>query len=378
MPAERGLHASSATGPARPPSGAEARFRTGPRPRPGLLRPRLPGPWPRLPRLLFLLFLLAPLGCGGGGVRTNGAFSVGLVFDVGGLGDKSFNDAAYAGLMKAHRDLGVAYDYFEPKEGTDREAALRLFANGTSKLIVGVGFLFSDDIRKVALDFPGKQFVCIDYTWKEGDVIPPNLVGIRFREEEGAYLVGALAGLVTSTGTVGFVGGMDIPLIHKFEAGYRAGFEKTRPDGKVLVNYAGVTPDAFKNPSKGKELALAQIDGGADVIFHASGSTGLGVFEAARQRNKLVIGVDADQSSLAPGQVLTSMVKRVDHSVFDIIQRAQAGRFVPGILSEGLKEGGIDYVHDTGNARWITPAVQARLDELRKQIIDGTLVVPTH
>lgn len=323
------------------------------------------------------LMLLAAAGCGGGKKSADGAYSVGLVFDVGGLGDKSFNDSAYEGLVRARDELGIGFAYIEPDEGTDREAALRLFASGDPDLILGIGFLFTDDIEKVAREFPDKKFACVDYTWSEGKEVPPNLLGIKFREEEGAYLVGALAGLVSESGIAGFVGGMDIPLIHKFESGYRAGFARVRPEGKVVVAYAGVTGDAFKNPARGRELAVAQLDSGADVIFHASGSTGLGVFEAVRARGKLAIGVDADQSDVAPGHVLTSMVKRVDVAVFDVIRRARDGSFGGGILSEGLKEGGVDYVHNEANARWITPAVRDSVESLRRAIQEGRITVPS-
>jgi basic membrane protein A and related proteins len=330
------------------------------------------------PLSLLLLVVLALCACGkGGGKKSEERFHVGLVFDVGGLGDKSFNDAAYLGLTRAEKELGIQFEYFEPGEGTDREAALRILANGESRLIIGVGFLFTDDIRKVAQEYPDKKFACVDYTWSEGDSIPSNLVGIKFREEEGCYLVGSLAGLITKSGTVGFVGGMDIPLIRKFEAGYRAGFTRTRPGGKVLVNYAGVTGDAFKNPSKGKELALAQLDAGADILFHASGSTGLGVFEAVRDRDKLAIGVDADQADLAPGHVLTSMIKRVEVAVFDVIRRAQSGEFAPGILNEGLKEQGVDYVYNDKNAPLIPDDVHAQVESLRAEIVRGELQVPS-
>lgn len=323
-----------------------------------------------------VVVVLAAGACGKKQASKSEAYPVGLVFDVGGIGDKSFNDAAYAGLLRARDKLGIRFEYFEPGEGTDREAALRLLASGSSKLILGVGFLFTDDIETVAREYPEKLFACVDYTWTEGKQVPPNLVGLKFREEEGSFLVGAIAGLVSQSGTVGFVGGMDIPLIHKFEAGYHAGVLSVRPDAKVLVTYAGVTGEAFKNPAKGKELALAQIDAGADVIYHASGSTGLGVFEAARARNKLVIGVDSDQSEVAPDNCLTSMVKQVDVAVFDAITRARDGKFTGGILSEGLKEGGVDYIFNERNARWITPEIRARVEELRKDIVDGRRQVP--
>ena len=333
--------------------------------------------------LVFSLLLFAGVfvpGCGGGdggSEKADEAFRVGLVFDIGGLGDKSFNDAAQRGLLRARDELGIQFEYYEPAEGSEREAALRIFAAGETDLIIGVGFLFSDDIRKVAEEFPEKEFACIDMTWQEGDVVPPNLLGIKFREEQGSYLVGAIAGLVSKTGTVGFVGGMDIPLIHKFEAGYRAGFAAVRPDGRVLVRYAGVTGDAFQNPTKGKELALAQIDQGADVIFHASGSTGLGVFEAVRDRNALAIGVDSDQQSEAPGHILTSMTKQVDVAVYETAESALRGTFHGGIEVLGLAEGGVDYVFDENNAVWITPEIRERVEELRREIAEGDIEVPS-
>ena len=318
---------------------------------------------------------LAILGCGCGGSKAPAParpFHVGLVFDVGGLGDKSFNDLAYQGLQRAREELGVTFEYFEPTQSSDREAALRLYAESGADLIVGVGFLFTDDVNAVARDFPERHFVCVDYSWSEGQVVPPNVVGLKFREEEGSFLVGALAAMVSETGAVGFVGGMDIPLIHKFEAGYRAGVEHVRPGARVLVNYAGVTGDAFKNPAKGKELALAQYEQGADIIFHASGSTGLGVFEAAREKGRLAIGVDADQSAEAPGQVLSSMVKRVDRAVYDEIAQAKAGSFSGGIRGFGLREGGVDYVRSP----WVTPERQGQLDEIARKIAAGEIRVP--
>jgi basic membrane protein A and related proteins len=326
---------------------------------------------------LLIGLVLAAAGCGGDRSQTTRRqFHVGLVFDVGGLGDKSFNDLAYAGLLRARDQLGVSFEYFEPTQGSERESALRLFAQGDADLIIGVGFLFTDDIRAVAADFPTKKFVCVDYTWSPGDSVLPNMVGLKFREEEGAYLVGALAAMVAETGTIGFVGGMDIPLIHKFEAGYRAGALHINPQIRVIVNYAGVTGEAFKNPSKGKELALAQYDQGADIIFHASGSTGLGVFEAARQKQKLAIGVDADQAREAPGLVLTSMTKNVDVVVFQEIEAAVSGKFQGGVRVLGLAEGAVSYVRNESNSRWLTPERVQRLDAIRADIISGAILVP--
>ncbi len=323
-----------------------------------------------------ILGLVAVAGCTGGEEGEASGPAVALVFDVGGRGDKSFNDAAYRGLLQARDSLGIEFDIIEPGEGADREPALRLLAGTDASLIFGIGFLFTDDIRTIAGEFPDKHFVCVDYSLAEGEVLPPNLRVIRFREEQGSYLVGAIAALRSATGKIGFVGGMDIPLIHRFQAGYEAGARRVRPDVELLVGYAGVTGNAFKNPAKGKEIALAQYGAGVDVIFHASGSTGLGVFEAARKQRRFAIGVDSDQHDEAPGRVLTSMVKRVDVAVFETISAELGGHFTGGVLEMGLAERGVDYVYDSRNAGLITEAVRESIEVLRAAIIDGEITVP--
>lgn len=304
---------------------------------------------------------------------------VGLVFDVGGRGDKSFNDAAYLGLQMAKDSLGVPFQYIEPSGGSDRESALRQLASQKSiGLIFGVGFIFTDDITNVAKDFPDKKFACIDYSFDPQKKLPPNLIPIEFREEEGSFLVGALAALTSKTDKVGFIGGMESPLIKKFEAGYEAGVRYANPDTKILVAYAGVTGDAFKNPAKGKELALSQYSQGADIIYHASGVTGLGVFEAAREVKKYVIGVDMDQWKEAPGLVLTSMVKKGNVAVFDIIEEWKENKFDGGKEQVfGLSDDGVDFVHDQNNAPMISKTVYDKVESLRQQIIDGWIKVPT-
>ncbi len=332
--------------------------------------------------LLLNLALLARGARGVAGVTPPGSPSlrVGLVFDVGGRGDKSFNDAAWRGLDRAVRELGVRAQYIEPGDGSDRESGIRLLAAEGFDLIVGVGFIFSDDLYAMAKEYPGTRFACIDYAKFDanGFVVPPaNMVALKFREEEGAYLVGALAALMSKTRAVGFVGGMDIPLIHKFQAGYTAGALAVCDGCRVLVGYAGVTGDAFKNPQKGKELALAQYAEGADIIFHAAGSTGLGVFEAAREKARLAIGVDADQYDEAPGRILTSMTKQVDVSVFDTVRDLQHGRFVAGVREFGLKEQGVDYVYDDHNRGLIADDVRARVEALRAKIIAGEIKAPS-
>ena len=327
----------------------------------------------------------ALLFAGGRGVTDSsrpGATDVGIVLDVGGRGDKSFNDGAYAGADSATKILQPNIRFIEPGEGSDREAGLRLLAAEDMDLVIGVGFIFSDDITTLAREYPDVSFACVDYALAvddKGNVIPPpaNLAALKFREEEGSFLVGALAALVGKSKKVGFVGGMDIPLIHKFEAGYRAGVKQVCPDCTVVAQYAGVTPDAFKNPGKGKELALSQYQSGVNVIFHASGSTGQGVFEAARVMNKLAIGVDADQHDEAPGHILTSMVKGVDAAVFNAIERVQNNTFAGGIYSFGLAEGGVGYVYDDRNKGLIPDSVHTRVEQLKQEIIAGRIKVPS-
>ena len=310
------------------------------------------------------------------------AVDVGIVFDMGGRGDKSFNDGAYNGAERAAKELGVRVRFIEPGEGSDREAGLRLLAAEKMDVVFGVGFIFTDDLTQLAKEYPNTSFAGVDYSVgqdKDGNVIqpPPNLAALKFREEQGSFLVGALAALVGKSKKVGFVGGMNFPLIHKFEAGYTAGVHQVCPDCEVISQYAGVTPEAFRNPGKGKELALSQYQQGVNVIFHASGSTGLGVFEAARQTNKLAIGVDADQYNEAPGFVLTSMVKRVDNAVFDAIKRVKEKRFHGGIYQYGLAEEGVGYVYDEHNKAQIPDDVRARLEVLKQDIIAGRIKVPS-
>ena len=314
---------------------------------------------------------------------ADGAVNVGVVFDVGGRGDKSFNDGAYAGAERAMAELGAHVRFVEPGEGSDREAGLRLLAAEGMDLVIGVGFIFTDDLTGLAKEYPNVAFAGVDYavaTDAAGNVIQPpaNLAALKFREEEGSFLVGALAAIVGDSKRVGFIGGMDIPLIHKFEAGYRSGVERVCPDCTVIAQYAGATPEAFRNPGKGKELALSQYQSGVNVIFHASGSTGLGVFQAARERGKLAIGVDADQyDPTAPRLVLTSMVKGVDAVTFDTIKRVKDKTFKGGIYSYGLKEGGVGYIYDDNNRALIPDAARERVEALKQEIIAGRITVPT-
>jgi basic membrane protein A and related proteins len=313
---------------------------------------------------------VAPAGTG-----PNAHVRIGLVFDVGGRGDKSFNDAAYEGISRAASELGVTTEVLEPTGAEDREAAMRLFAARGFDLVIGVGFIFTTDVNTVAQAFPKSRFACIDYA-PQGP-IPPNVAGLEFREEEGSYLVGAVAALVSKTHHVGFVGGMDIPLIHKFEAGYKAGVAAVCPTCTVHVAYAGATPEAFRDPVKGKALATSEITAGADVLFHAAGTTGHGVFEACRDMNARGIGVDSDQFDEMPGTVLTSMIKRGDVAVFDTVKSVVDGKFQGGLTSFGLKESGVGYVHEGPHAKDIPPEVVAKVAELRDRVVRGEVTIPS-
>jgi basic membrane protein A len=334
--------------------------------------------------LLALHVALSFVQPAGSAAAASTGVKVGVVFDIGGLGDKSFNDAAYEGANRAAKQLGAHVQFVEPAENADREAGMRLLAAEGMDLVIGVGFAFTDDLRALATEYPAIPFAGVDYAVGDGEQLPTNLVALKFREEHGSFLVGALAALVGQSKKVGFVGGMDIPLIHKFEAGYKAGVKHVCADCEVIAQYAGTTPDAFANPKRGAELATSQYEQDVNVIYHASGSTGLGVFEAARKLNqrpngprKLAIGVDSDQYASAPGIVLSSMVKRVDNAVYDSIQRVRDHKFAGGLQQFGLAEEGVGYVYDDHNKALIPDAVRAKLESLKQDIIAGKIAVPS-
>jgi basic membrane protein A len=328
---------------------------------------------------ILTIFILLVTGCAGKKATTekpSGAYKVGLVFDVGGRGDKSFNDSAYSGLEQARQKLGIEFDYIEPQgEGADREAALRQMAvDPDIKLIIGVGLLFTDDITTIAQEFPEKKFVCIDYNPQPGARIPSNLSGIVFEEKKGSFLAGAIAALESKTGTVGFIGGMDSNIIRKFETGFAEGARFVRPDIKVITGFIGMTGSAFNDPAKGKELALGQYSRGADIIYQAAGASGMGVIEAARESGRLVICTDMDQAYLAPGHVLTSMTKAVDKSVLATVEDAMNNRFQGGKQRVfGLDGRYTDYVWNSGNEKMIDNSVHKRIESIRQDILDGKI-----
>jgi len=300
---------------------------------------------------------------------------VGLVFDVGGRGDRSFNDAAWRGLEQARDQLGADIRTISPAGSTDRESALRQLAAGGADLVIGVGFMFSKDLDKLARDFPKVRFAGIDYAPSAGVPIAPNLLALAFREQEGSFVVGAIAGMVSRTHVVGFVGGMKTPLIRKFEVGYAAGVRHVCPGCRVLSAYAGTEPKAFADPTLGHELAAAQYDQGADVIYQAAGKTGDGVLAAARERGAMAIGVDSDQYDAAPCCVVASMVKGVDVAVFDAARDVMRGRFHGGMVELGLAEHGVWFV--ARDDRLLPPEARARAMAIEKDIIAGRIEVPS-
>ncbi|BDG59711.1 BMP family lipoprotein [Caldinitratiruptor microaerophilus] len=306
---------------------------------------------------------------------------VGLVFDVGGRGDLSFNDSAYAGLERAQKEFGdkIEVKYLEPSAGGEnREQLLRLLAEEKTDLIFGVGFLFTEHITKVAKEFPQVKFGLID-GFIDGLKDDSNVVSLLFKEHEGSFLVGAAAGLKTKTNKVGFVGGMKIPLIERFESGYIAGVKYVNPKAEVFSDYIGTTGDAFKDPVKGKELALAHYNKGSDVEYHASGASGIGVIEAAAAKQKLVIGVDSDQSLSAKEDqrpyILTSMLKRVDVAVYETIKSLVEGKWKGGYRVFGLADDGVGYAENQYNQQMLAD-IKPRLEDLKKRIVAGEIQVP--
>ena len=337
----------------------------------------------RLSFFLFLVFIFA--GCAAQNREkavkehsSDNKLQIGLVFDVGGRGDKSFNDSAYNGLEIAKKKFGTNFLYVEPQgEGADREAALLQMATDPDVgLVIGVGLLFSEDITRIAAEFPDKKFVCIDYISQPKISIPANLQGIVFEEKKGSYLAGALAGMMTKTKAVGFIGGMESSVIKKFEMGFINGVRSINPEIRVISGYIGMTGSAFANPAKGRELALGQYGRGADIIYQAAGASGLGVIEAARESKALVICTDRDQESEAPGFVLSSMTKAVDRAVLKTVENVLNGSFKGGgVAVFGLADRYTDYVYNEKNASLIGTKNHDQLEDIRKKIVAGKIVV---
>ena len=346
---------------------------------------------------LTLVLALVAAACGGGDDPAGGGssetgcaaasgdeISVALAFDIGGLGDQSFNDAANRGLQQAIDDGLVDEANVDTLEanatGSNRDANVVNLSEQDCDLIFGVGFAFSEGVNETAKEFPDIKYGIVDGFADEAD----NVTNLGFKEEEGSFLVGVAAGLKTESNTVGFLGGQQgTGLIEKFQAGFEAGVKAANPDAEVLVEYIGDTTAAFNDPTKGEALSAKIYDGGADVIYHASGASGTGLFKAAVEANALAIGVDSDQSLTAsPEQqelILTSMLKRVDTAVYDTIKEVSEGNFTTGFQVFGLAEEGIDYAVNefNDNEELLSSDIQAEMDDYKQQILDGDIKVPT-
>jgi len=291
---------------------------------------------------------------------------VGLIFAEGGLGDQSFNDAAYRGLMQAKEELPVEVIYVEPADIAEMEEHQRSYAELGLDLVIVIGFIHQSALTEVSADYPNIHFAIVD------DVVDnPNVTSLLFEEHEGSFLVGVVAGMMTKSNIVGFVGGMEVPLIRKFQVGFEEGVKWANPDAQVLVNYAG----AFDDPGRGRELAISQYERGADIIYHAAGGTGSGVIDAAASHDFYAIGVDSDQDYMAPGKVLTSMIKRVDMAVYEVIKAAVEGTLEGGTWTFGVADGGVGTSEFTYTRDIVPQEVFDKVEEAKQKIISGEIVV---
>ncbi|WP_448206837.1 BMP family lipoprotein [Azospirillum sp. sgz302134] len=317
-----------------------------------------------------LTALVLSFTAGAGPVLAADEFVPAVVFDQGGKFDKSFNEAAYNGAERFKKETGINYREFEITNESQREQAMRNMARRGATVVAAVGFSQTAAVDKVSREFPNTKFCLID-----DKLDLPNVQSVTFKEHEGSFLVGMLAALASKTGKVGFIGGMDIPLIRNFLTGYEQGVKHVKADGEVIVNMTGTTPAAWNDPTRGAELAKSQFGRGADIVFAAAGATGLGVLQAAVDAGKLGIGVDSNQNWVHPGKVLTSMVKRVDVTVYDCMKSAKEGTWKAGHRVVGLKEEGVGYALDENNRKLVTPEMEKAVEDAKQQIIAGQLPV---
>lgn len=295
-------------------------------------------------------------------------FRLGMVTDVGGLGDRSFNDSAYAGLLRAKKDLGAQIQVLQSKSAADYQPNLTLLSNVEDAEIFAVGFLMATDVASVAKNNPRRHFAIVDAVVNE-----PNVTSILFREQDGSFLAGALAALVSKTHAVGFIGGVDSPLLRKFESGFIAGAREVDPQIRTVVKYVG----SFDDVASGKELAGLAFDSGADVLYVAAGKSGLGAIDAVRSRsNDYLIGVDSDQDAIVPGKILTSVVKHVDIAVFDVAEEVHSQKIPSGTVEFGLRDGGVSLTDYKFTRAAIGAKNIAIVDALKNEIVAGTLVPP--
>lgn len=315
------------------------------------------------------------LGAAAGLALTAGAAMAepALIFDLGGKFDKSFNEAAFNGATRWAEETGGTFAEIEMQSEAQREQALRRFAESGANPIITMGFAMADPLSTVAPDYPDTKFAVIDVSWLD----IPNVRQVSFAEHEGSYLVGMMAAMASKSGTVGFVGGMDVPLIRHFGCGYAQGVKAVNPDATVIANMTGTTPAAWNDPVKGSEITKAQISQGADVVFAAAGGTGVGVLQTAADENILSIGVDSNQNHLHPGKVLTSMLKRVDVAVYNAM-KAGTDLETGKVVTLGLAEDGVGVAIDENNEALITDEMKAAVEEARQKIIDGEIKVVSY
>ena len=293
-----------------------------------------------------------------------------LVYDLGGKNDKSFNESAYSGAERFKSETGMDYKDFEIQNDAQREQAMRRFARDGHNPIVVIGFSQAAALEKVSKEFPDTKFGIVDMVVQQ-----PNVRSILFTEHEGSYLVGVMAAKASKTGKVGFVGGMDIPLIRKFACGYVQGVKSVNPDAEVFQNMTGTTGAAWNDPVKGAELAKSQFDRGADVVYHAAGGTGIGVLQAAADAGKLGIGVDSNQNGMHPGKVLTSMLKRVDNAVYNAFMDVKNDKWSAGFNVLDLKAGGVGYAMDENNAKLVDADMKSAVEAAEESIKSGSVKV---
>ena len=311
-----------------------------------------------------------------------------MVLDKGGKDDRSFNESAVIGFNRAVKDFDISKDskFVEPKNDSQIASFFRSFANSANcDLIIAIGFNPSGHLPELASLYPNKKFLAVDTNLEEKNKAK-NIRSITFQEHDGSFLVGAIAAMKSNSSKVGFIGGMDIPLIHRFETGYSAGAKYINPNIKVTTSYVGITPDAWNNPAKAKELALAQYNEGADVIFQVAANSGQGVFDSAEQMNKrsnqkkkyYAIGVDSNQNWIKPDVIITSMVKRVDNAIYFTVRDLIQNKYTSGHTAYGLKDGGVDWAYDEHNKKFFTDSQLKEINSIKEKIMNGKITVPDY
>ena len=318
--------------------------------------------------IVLMLFVLSVVSCGQAKKETG--IKIAMVTDVGGINDQSFNQSAWEGLKRAEKEFALSVDYLESNQDADYAPNMETLLDAGNNLIWGIGFKMGDTIKEKALENPDQNYAIIDYAY--GDDTPANVVGVVFKEQEPSFLVGYIAGKMTKTNKVGFVGGMKFPLIEKFEYGFKAGVQLANPKAEIFAQYA----DSFTDAAKGKAIANQMYGNGADIVYHAAGGVGDGVIEAAKEQDKYAIGVDRDQNSLAPEHVITSAMKRVDNAIYNVAALLVKGEFPGGTtVVYGLKEGGVSIAPTS--YKLVPAEILEEVEGLKAKIIAGEIVVPS-